>query len=113
MSLTSRWLVLQIGLLLTDSDDLAANKSSAASVAVPVMDVRVMRMTVPYHRVLVQVAVLAGAAPFKCMRVLVVRIVAMQMVMRHRFMDMFVPMLFGQMEPDPQSHQEGGHPEGR
>jgi hypothetical protein len=92
---------------------LPPTSQAAASVAVPVMDVRVMRMTVSYHRVLVQVVVLADAAPFKFMRVLVVRIVAMQMVMRHRFMDMFVPMLFGQMEPDPQSHQKGGHPEGR
>ena len=92
---------------------LPQTSQPAASVAVPVMDVRVMRMTVPYHWVLVQVAVLTDAAPFKCMRVLVVCIVAVQMLMRHRFMDMIVPVLFGQMEPDPQPHQEGGRPKGR
>ncbi len=72
-----------------------------------------MRMAVPDHRVLVQVAVLAGAAPFKVMRVLVVCIVVVHMRMHRCFMDMFVPVLFGQMEPDTQSHQKGGHPEGR
>ena len=82
-----------------------------ASVHVPVMNVRVMRMVVPDADVGVQVAVRGACVGARFMRVLVVFIVAVFVCMRQFLMDMRMGMVLGQVQPDPQSHQRRRQPE--
>ena len=77
----------------------------------PMVNIRVMRVAVPYGQMHMPMAVSSLAAPRKIMRMAVVFVVAVRMVVVQRFMKMLVRMVFGQVQPDAQAHQRGGNPE--
>jgi len=77
------------------------------------MNVGVMRVAVPDGKMLVQVAVLASCHPFKFMCMLMVFVVNMHMVVFQHLMLVFMDVTFGKVQPHPEPHQCGGHPECR
>ena len=76
----------------------------------PMVNIGVMRVAVPYGQMHMPMAVSSLAAPRNIMRMAVVFVVAVRMVVVKRFMQMLVPMVFGQVQPDAQAHQRGGNP---
>ena len=79
--------------------------------AVPMVNIRIVRMRMPKRRVDVFVSVWFAWVPGKIMRVLMVFIMNVSMAVTHRFMGMFVHVFLSQMKPDPRSHQSSGQPE--
>ena len=77
----------------------------------PVVDVGEVRVFV-HHR-LMPMPVLVGlvAGPCKRMGVLVVRVMDMAVTVLHRFMDMFMLVVLGEVQPHAPSHQCGSDPE--
>lgn len=80
---------------------------------VAVMDVRVMRVTVPDGEVFVQMAVLATCLRFKCVSMLMVFVMTVHMLVFQRLMQVFMGVTFPQVQPHPAPHQRGRHPECR
>ena len=78
---------------------------------VPVMNVGVMRVRMKQGLVPVRVAVRLASRVVRTVGVLVMFIVGVEVVMLHRFVLMLVFMAFGQVQPHPQSHQDGGETE--
>ena len=78
---------------------------------VPVMNIRVMRVAVRHGDVRVQVAVIFIATQASFMRVKVVFIMAVLMRMLHHLMQVFVGMVFREVNPHTQSHKSCGNPE--
>jgi len=78
---------------------------------VPVVNVRVMRVAMPYGDMLVQVTVFSTRGRLQCVRMLMVFIMRMFMVVLQDLMQMLVGMVFRQVQPYAQSHQHRGHPE--
>ena len=87
-----------------------ANRALVDSVNVPVVNVRVVRVAMGHCSVFVPVAVTAWAAPAWFMLMLMVFIMAVFVLMLHLLVDMFMPMVFGQVQPHAHSHQGGGDP---
>lgn len=87
-----------------------ANRVLVDSVNVPVVNVRVVRVAMGHCSVLVPVAVTAWAAPAWFMRMLMVFIMAVFVLMLHLLVDMFMPMVFSQVQPHAHGHQGGGDP---
>ena len=81
------------------------------SVPVAVMQIRVMRMRVLDRFVDVWVGVRLAAVPREVMRVLVVRVMRMQVLVFERFVlvRMLVPL--AEVQPHPQCHQGARDPE--
>ena len=79
----------------------------------PVMDIREMCMTVFERRVLVGMSVRFRAIPRKVVRVLVVFVVHVVVGVVQRLMQVFVPVIFRQMQPHAQCHQSRRNPECR
>ena len=79
--------------------------------AVRVVHVRHMRMLV--HEPLVAMPVRMGLAGriVRAMRVLMVRIVHMRVTVLQGLMDVFVLMVLGQVQPDPEAHEQAGDQE--
>ena len=75
------------------------------------VNIRVMRVAVPYGQMHMPMAVSSLAAPRKIMCMAVVFVVAVRMVVVQRFMEMLVSMVFGEVQPDAQAHQRSGNPE--
>ena len=82
----------------------------AESVNVPVVNVWVVRVAVRHCSVFVPVAVTAWAAPAWFMLMLMVFIMAVFVLMLHLLVDMFMPMVFSQVQPHADGHQGGGEP---
>lgn len=84
-----------------------------ASMAVPVMDVWLVRVLVRQHLVPMPVQMRPGAVPGRIVLMLVVFVMPVGMRMRQRLMAvlMFVPL--AQVQPDSQHHDRRGQPEGR
>ena len=78
---------------------------------VPVVDVRKVRVLVDHGLVAVPVLVRLGAGPRKIVFVLVMLVVDMPMSVRHRLMHVLVLVMLREVQPDPQAHQHGRHPE--
>lgn len=78
---------------------------------VPVVNVRVMRVAVLHSQVFVQMAVPALAGQIRCVRMLMVFIMGMRMVVLQNLMQVFVGMVFRQVQPYAPSHQCCGNPE--
>jgi hypothetical protein len=76
---------------------------------VSVVNVREVRVTVNQLLVTVPVRVRLSGRVSRPVRVLMMRIVRVQMLMLHRLMPVLVPVPFRQMEPDPSPHQNGRH----
>ena len=76
-----------------------------------VMDVGIMRMAVGQWRVGVLVRMRLASIPLEIMRVLVMRVVPVEVCVRDRLVSMYVLVPLGQMQPDPRSHQGRSHPE--
>lgn len=70
----------------------------------PVMQIRVVRVLVPHRPVFMPMGVWLGYGPV--VAVLVMIVMDMPVLVRERFVNMFVLMPFGEMQPKPQSHQE-------
>ena len=70
----------------------------------PMVNIRVMRVAVPYGQMHVAMAVSSLAAPRKFMRMAVVFVVAVRVVVVQRLVQMLVSMVFGQVQPDAQAH---------
>ena len=83
-------------------------KPERGSVAVTVMDVRVVRMCVNEFLVPVPVGVRFTLRVIRAVRVMVVFIVRVQMLVLHRFVMVIVFVTFGEVQPDAASHQNGG-----
>ena len=79
--------------------------------AVPVMQVRVVRMGVAQRRVAVPMRMRFADRPL--VRVPVVCIVSMVVLVFERLVRMLVLMAFGEMHPKPEPHQETGEREVR
>ena len=69
-----------------------------------VMQIGVMRVLVPYRHVLMPVRM--RFCDWSVVEVSVVFVVHVPMLMRERVVKMFVLMSFGEMQPEPQSHQQ-------
>ena len=72
---------------------------------VAVMHVGGMRMLMAYQLVAMGMRVLLAGRIVRAMTVLVVHIVGMRMGMFHDFMHMVMRMIFGQVQPDAQTHE--------
>ena len=79
----------------------------------PVMNVGEVRVAMLQFVVLMRVNVRLRAIPFKIVCVLVMRIVPVGMAMLKWFVQVWVLMTFGQMQPDTKPHQQAGGPERR
>jgi hypothetical protein len=82
-------------------------------VLVPVVDIRIMRMTMPGGGMAVRVRVTLRAIYSELVLVLVMGIVGMFVRMLHREMLVFVHMGLGQVQPQAHAHQCRGDPECR
>lgn len=82
-----------------------------ASVAVLVVNVRVMGVAVLQGSVSVRVAVCTVVIPFKVMRVLVVFIMAVCVIMFQRLVQMGMRVVLGEVQPHAQAHQCRSQPE--
>ena len=67
-----------------------------------------MRMAVPHRPVWVGVRVRLARWIVRPVDVLMMVVVYMRMVMRHRFMVVHMDMEFGEMQPDTDTHQKAG-----
>ena len=74
-----------------------------------VMCARVMRVPVLERGVVVRMAVRLFAIPLEIVFVLMVFIVYMGVRVRHRMMNVFVHMLFCQVQPYAYGHEYAGH----
>ena len=74
--------------------------------AVPVMQVRIVRMAVPQRRVAVHMGM--RFSKFTFMHMPVMFVMDMAMIMNELRMDVFVFMAFGQMQPQADCHQCAG-----
>ncbi len=79
--------------------------------AVPMVDVRVMRVLVGQCLVGKQVAVVLSDNDMGLVRVLVVLVMHMPVRVHQRLMGMRMFMSLDQVQPDPQAHQRAGQPE--
>ena len=77
------------------------------------VDVREVGVLVRHHSVCVPMRVRLGALPFEVVLMLVVAVMRMAMGVCQRLMQMFVIMLLGQVQPDPQGHETASQPERR
>ena len=77
----------------------------------PVVNIRVMWVSVPNGNVCVAVTMLAAAKTFRIMRVLVVLIMFMFVFMFQHFMPVFMGMVFGEVQPYTHAHQRRSNPE--
>jgi hypothetical protein len=80
-------------------------RSDQSSVSVPVMDIGVMRVCVDEWLVPMRMAVRLFRWIIRCVCVLVMRIVDMQMLVFERLVDMFVLVVFGQVEQHADHHE--------
>ncbi len=78
---------------------------------VPMMAIREMPMRVGRGRMLVGMAVRFRVAPNKIVLMLMMVIVRVRMFMFQRRMRMFVRVVFSQVQPDADAHQQGSQPE--
>lgn len=79
--------------------------------AMPMMDIRIMRMAMRDGLVAMRMAVRFAAVPICIVFVLMMRVVHMPMAMLQHFMRMLVRMPLGEMQPYAQGHQGGCQPE--
>ena len=77
----------------------------------PVMKVGEMRVTVSHGQVMMLVGVRLHAIPLRTVIVVMMLIVTMMMSMSHGIVMVLVLMLFGNMKPNTQCHQDHGRPE--
>jgi len=75
--------------------------------AVPVVDVRIMRMRVDQLLVTMPVGMWFAGRIVRAVSVLVMLIVVVKMFVFHWFVPVQVFMALGQMQPDPSAHQRG------
>src|SRR5450759_1896081 len=87
----------------------SSRRSNQRSVAVPVVDVREVRMAVDQFIVMMPVQVWFAGRGGRVVDVLVMRVVRVEMLMPHRFVPMGVLVPFRQMQPDAQSHEHSRH----
>ena len=78
------------------------------AMAVPVVQIGVVRMPMHQARMAMPVGMRLAEWVGRFVLVLVVRIVAMAVLVLHRFMHMLVLVLFGQVQPDAERHQRAG-----
>lgn len=78
---------------------------------VPMVDVGEMGMLMHYYFVLMPVLVRLVAFPIEVMVMPMMLFVNMRVTVLHRFMPMFVLMVFGQVQPHPPTHQRCCEPE--
>ncbi len=83
------------------------------SMFVSMVDVRHMLVRMRCRFVCVLVGVRLAAVPSEIVRMPVMRIMNMRMRVLERSVRMLVPMPFGEMQPDPDGHQDSGDPECR
>src|SRR5574343_802156 len=79
----------------------------AAPVGVPVVDVRVMGVSVHQRGVVVRVAVRLAAVPGEVVRVLVVGVVAVRVVVVQGLVGVLVLVALAPVQPHAQRHQRG------
>lgn len=79
---------------------------------VPMMNVGVMRMTVPQRGMPVRMGVRLGSVPLEIVAVHVVIIMRMLVRVFQWLMRVVVIMMLCEMQPDARSHQSHGNPEG-
>ena len=70
----------------------------------PVMQIGIVRVFVPHRLVFMPMRVRLGYGPV--VAVLVMIVMDMPVFVRERFVNMFVLMPLGEMQPKPQSHQQ-------
>ena len=75
----------------------------------PMMHVGKMNVSVHDGFVPVCVCVRLGAIPLKIVRVLVVRVMPMSVAMDRRIMLVFMFVMLGEMQPDPDGHESCGY----
>jgi hypothetical protein len=82
----------------------------------PMMRIRIVRMLVSERIVSVGVRMLAVGSRHRCriimfvlMVLVMVFVMGMLMVVLQRFMRMFMTVMFGQMQPDAEGHQNAGN----
>ena len=80
--------------------------------AVPVVDVRVVRVRVAHRSMFVRMAVRFAGRVVRAVVVLVVFVVDVGVVVGHRLMVVFVVVPLGQVQPDPDTHEGSGQEEG-
>ena len=78
---------------------------------VPVVNIRVMGMAVLDGQVCVPVTVFAVVTPIQPVCVLVVRIVFMFMLVFQPFVLVIMGVVFSEMQPHAQAHQQASNPE--
>lgn len=83
-----------------------------ASMLVAVVDIRVVRVLVRHHDMLMRMVVRLLAAPVEVVHMLMVRVMYMAMLVLQCLMFVLVLMPLGQMQPHAGSHQRTGQPEG-
>lgn len=71
---------------------------------VAVMDIGIMRMRVLEHPMLVRMHMRLHPIPVEIVQMLMMRIVAVRMAVRQRFVDVFVAMCFRQVQPQSGAH---------
>lgn len=81
----------------------------AYSMLVPVVDIRKMVMNMLQRSVTVPMIMIGYRLAHLVVLMLVMTIMGMLMFMLLRFVQMFVFVLFGQMQPDAQSHERSGN----
>lgn len=84
---------------------------SGDSMHMPVVNIRVMWVRVREGQVRVVVTMWAAAMTFRIMRVLVVRIMHVFVRMLQVFMQVFMGMVLGEVQPYTQAHQGRSNPE--
>lgn len=84
-----------------------------ASMLVAVVDIRVVRVLVRHHDMLMRMVVRLLAAPVEVVHMLMVRVMYMAMLVLQCLMFVLVLMPLGQMQPHAGSHQRTGQPEGQ
>ena len=75
---------------------------------VPVMDVRVVRVSVDKFFVPVPVRVRFARRIIRAVDVLLMLVVCVQVLMLHRLVPVFVSVKFSEMKPDAERHEHGG-----
>jgi hypothetical protein len=86
--------------------------AAAGSVAVPVMDIGIVRMGVGEGLVAMLVRMGLASIPGEGVRMLVMGIVTVAVRVDEQLMRMLVLVPFGEVQPDPRRHQRRGQPEG-
>ena len=80
------------------------------AILMAVVNIRIMRMFVAEGLMNVKMIMRFAAIPIQVMLVLMMGIVSMPMAVGECFMNMFVFVTFGQMQPDSHRHQDRRQP---